>query len=72
MGKCFYFTWVFFEYTLVVYFYLIGFMQAIVFSTLNFKNAIFTHSYFIVSFIFSLAYFLVFVIGWVYTLYKVL
>lgn len=54
------------EFTLLIIGFWLVAMQIFVFSSLNWKNADFSHSYFIFCFLLSIAYILVFLSFWIY------
>ena len=71
-GSFVYKTFVFLEFTGLIVGYLIIHMHAFVFSAINFKQAIFSHSYFTICFLISIFYTLVFALFWLYSLFRFL
>ena len=69
-GKCMYKLFVFTEYTLLIVGYLLVHMHIFVFSSLNFRKAIFNHSYFVFAFLIAICYLLVFAAFWIYSAFK--
>lgn len=68
----FYKMFVLFEFTLLIFGYLIMHLQAFVYSFLNYKNARFNHVFFVFSFLFAIGYILVFVVFWLFSLFKLI
>lgn len=71
-GSFIYKLFVFLEFTGLIIGYLIVHMHAFVFSAINFKQALFSYSYFTICFLISICYTLVFAIFWFYSLFRFL
>ena len=71
-AKFMYVFFLFMEFTVLIAGYGIFHLQAFIFSGLNFRLAIFTTSYFIVSFIIAICYLVVFSAFWIYAAIRLL
>ena len=60
------------EFTLLIVGYLLVHMQAFVFSAINFRRAIFIHSYFVFCFLIAICYVAVFGLFWLYAAFRLL
>lgn len=63
---------VFWEFTALIVGYLLFHMRDFVFSGLNWRKAIFSHSYFVCCFLIAIFYILVFILFWLYSLWRIL
>ena len=63
-------TFVFMEFTVLIIGYLLVEMHIFVFSALNFRLALFTTAYFVISFIIAMAYIFVFFLFWIFALVR--
>jgi hypothetical protein len=71
-AKFMYVFFLFMEFTILIVGYGIFHLQAFIFSGLNFRLALFTTSYFIISFIIAVCYILVFTAFWIYAAVRLL
>lgn len=70
--SCMYKVVVFMEFTFLIVGFLVVHMQIFVFSSLTWRNALFTHGYFTFCFLLAIAYILVFALFWIYALIKLM
>lgn len=71
-AKFMYVFFLFMEFTVLIVGYGIFHLQAFIFSGLNFRLAIFTTSYFVISFIIAILYIVVFTAFWIYAAIRLL